>query len=156
MTLVAGAVVLPVPQQGSSSCSVNGTGSPSDRCLELREGRAPYYGLKKEARREIPRQKSTISLITAVLAGYQMQPFMKSTQAKEQSMLLRQPEGKSNPASEVEKYLSFSVEDKGPEAAELPNIEWGCVAQVEVEKFTALPMQDEQDAERRHLVMIAL
>ncbi|KAK2114194.1 hypothetical protein P7K49_008460 [Saguinus oedipus] len=39
------------------------------RRLELREGRVTYYGLKKEARPEIPRQKSTISLNTAVLAG---------------------------------------------------------------------------------------
>ena len=68
-TLVAGAAVLPVPRQGSSLRRVNGTGSPSDQCLELREGRAAYYGLKKEARPEIPGQKSIVSLIAAVLAG---------------------------------------------------------------------------------------
>ncbi|KAK2121225.1 hypothetical protein P7K49_002611 [Saguinus oedipus] len=48
-------------------CRVNGTGSHSDR--GLREGRVAYYGLKKEARLEIPRQKSTISLNAAVLAS---------------------------------------------------------------------------------------
>ncbi|KAK2101394.1 DNA repair protein rad52 [Saguinus oedipus] len=68
-TLVAGAVVLPSPRHGSSSCRVNGTGSPTDRCLELWEGRAACYGLKKEATLEIPKQKSTVSLIAAVLAG---------------------------------------------------------------------------------------
>ena len=47
-TLVAGAVVLPAPRCGSSWCRVNGTGSPFDRGLELREGRVAYYGLKKE------------------------------------------------------------------------------------------------------------
>ena len=65
----SGAAVLPVPWHGSSSCRVNGTGSPTDRCLELREGRATCYGLKKEARPEIPGQKSTISLIAAILTG---------------------------------------------------------------------------------------
>ena len=59
VTLVAGAVVLPAPRRGSSWCRVNGTGSPSDQHLELQEGRIAYYGLKKEARLEIPRQKST-------------------------------------------------------------------------------------------------
>ena len=49
-TLVASAAVLPAPWRGSSSCRVNGTGSPTDRCLELREGRAAYYKLKKKAR----------------------------------------------------------------------------------------------------------
>ncbi|KAK2120148.1 Lysophosphatidic acid receptor 1 [Saguinus oedipus] len=50
---------------GSSSCRVNGTGSPTDWRLELWEGRAACCGLKKEARPEIPRQKSTNSLIAA-------------------------------------------------------------------------------------------
>ena len=68
-TPVAGAAVLLVPWCGSSSCRVNGTGSPSDRRLEPQEGRVAYYGLKKEARLEIPGQKSTISLNAAVLAG---------------------------------------------------------------------------------------
>ena len=68
-TLVAGAAILPAPWSGSSSCRVNGTGSLTDWCLELREGRATCCGLKKEARPEIPRQKSTISLIAAILAG---------------------------------------------------------------------------------------
>ena len=67
-TLVAGAAVLLVPHHGSSWCRVNGTDSPSDQHLELWEGRVAYYGLKKEARLEIPRQKSTISLIAAILA----------------------------------------------------------------------------------------
>ncbi|KAK2100951.1 hypothetical protein P7K49_022299 [Saguinus oedipus] len=64
-TLVAGTVVLQAPRCGSSWCRVNGTGSPSVRRLELREGRFAYYRLKKEARQEIPGQKSTISLNTA-------------------------------------------------------------------------------------------
>ncbi|KAK2116612.1 hypothetical protein P7K49_003498 [Saguinus oedipus] len=68
-TSVAGAVVLSSPRCGSSSCTVSGTGSPTDWCLELREGRAACCGLKKEARPEIPRQKSTISLTAVVLAG---------------------------------------------------------------------------------------
>ncbi|KAK2104735.1 hypothetical protein P7K49_018591, partial [Saguinus oedipus] len=68
-TLVAGAAVLPSPRRGSSSCRVDGTGSPTDWCLELWEGRAACCRLKKEARLEIPRQKSIISLIAAVLAG---------------------------------------------------------------------------------------
>ncbi|KAK2116701.1 hypothetical protein P7K49_003587, partial [Saguinus oedipus] len=41
----------------------------SDQRLELWEGRVAYYKLKKEARLEIPRQKSTISLNATVLAG---------------------------------------------------------------------------------------
>ena len=69
MTLVASTAVVLALQHGSSWCRVNGTGSPSDRGLELREGRVAYYGLKKEARLEIPRQKSTISVNAAVLAG---------------------------------------------------------------------------------------
>ncbi|KAK2112599.1 hypothetical protein P7K49_012346 [Saguinus oedipus] len=68
-TLVARAAVLPAPRRSSSWCRVNGTGSPSDRGLELQEGRVAYYGLKKEVRLEIPGQKSTISLNAAVLAG---------------------------------------------------------------------------------------
>ena len=68
-TLVAGAVVLLAPLRGSSWCRVNGTGSLSDQCLELWGGRVAYYRLKKEARLEIPGQKSTISLNTAVLAS---------------------------------------------------------------------------------------
>ena len=68
-TLVAGVAVLLVPPCSSSWCRVNGTGSPSDRRLELREGRVAYYGLKKEARQEIPGQKTTISLNATVLAG---------------------------------------------------------------------------------------
>ena len=68
-TLVAGAAVVLAPWHGSSWGRVNGAGSPSDRGLELQEGRATYYGLKKEARLEIPRQKSTISLNATVLAG---------------------------------------------------------------------------------------
>ena len=66
---MAGAAVLLVPWHGSSSYRLNGAGSPTDQCLELREGRAACYGLKKEARLEIPGQKSTISLIAAILAG---------------------------------------------------------------------------------------
>ena len=69
MTLVAGAAVLPTPWCGSSSCRVTGTSSLTDRCLELREGRAACCRLKKEARPEIPGQKSTISLIAAIVAG---------------------------------------------------------------------------------------
>ena len=68
-TLVASAAVLLVPWCGSSSCRVNGTGSFTDPCMELREGRATCCRLKKEARPEIPRQKSTISLIAAILVG---------------------------------------------------------------------------------------
>ena len=69
VTLVASAVVLLAPWRGGSWWRVNGTGSSSDRRLELREGRVAYYGLKKEARLEIPGQKSTISLNSTVLAG---------------------------------------------------------------------------------------
>ena len=69
MTLVAGAAVLLAPWRGSSSCRVNGTGYLTDWCLELQEGRAACCGLKKEARPEIPGQKSTISIIAAILAG---------------------------------------------------------------------------------------
>ena len=57
------------PLRGSARGRVNGTGSPSDRRLELREGRVDYYGLKEEARLEITGQKSTISLNATVLAG---------------------------------------------------------------------------------------
>ena len=62
VTLVAGAAVWPAPRRGSYWRKVNRTGSPSDRGLELREGRVTYYGFKKEAGLEIPGQKSTISL----------------------------------------------------------------------------------------------
>ena len=68
-TLVAGAEVLPAPWRGSSWSRVNGTGSPSDRGWELQEGRVAYYRFKKEARLEIPGQKSTINLNAAVLAS---------------------------------------------------------------------------------------
>ena len=68
VTLVAGAAVVPAPRRGSSWCRVNGTGSPSDRRLELQEDRVAYYRPKKETRLEIPGQKSTISLKAAVLA----------------------------------------------------------------------------------------
>ncbi|KAK2103561.1 hypothetical protein P7K49_017417, partial [Saguinus oedipus] len=66
-TSVAGAAVLRSTRRGSSSCTVSGTGSPTDWCLELQEGRAAS-GLK-ETRPEIPRQKSTINLTAVVLAG---------------------------------------------------------------------------------------
>ena len=66
---MANAAVLPAPRHGSSWSRVNGIGSPSDQCLELREGRIAYYRLKKEARPDIPGQKSTINLNTAVLAS---------------------------------------------------------------------------------------
>ena len=65
----ASAAVLPAPRHGSSWGRVNRTGSPSDRRLGLWKGRVADYGLKKEARLEIPGQKSTISLNAAVLAG---------------------------------------------------------------------------------------
>ena len=67
-TLVAGAAVPPAPPRGSARRRVNGTGSPSDRGLEPREGRVAYYGHKKEAQQENPGQKSTISFNTAALA----------------------------------------------------------------------------------------
>ena len=67
-TLVVGAAVPPAPRRGSARRRVNGTGSPSDRGLEPREGRVDYYGHKKEARQENPGQKSTISFNAATLA----------------------------------------------------------------------------------------
>ena len=63
-----GAAAVMAPRCGSARRRVNGTGSPSDRGLEPREGRVAYYGHKREARQENPRQKSTIGLNAAVLA----------------------------------------------------------------------------------------
>ena len=68
MTFVASPAVLLVPWRGSSSCRVNGTGSPSDQGFEPQEGRVAYYGHKKEARQENPGKKSTISYNAAALA----------------------------------------------------------------------------------------
>ena len=64
-----GAAAVMAPRHGSTRRRVNGTGSPSDRGLEPREGRVAYYGHKKEARQENPGQKSTISFNSAALAG---------------------------------------------------------------------------------------
>ena len=63
-----GAAAVMAPRCGSARRRVNGTGSPSDRGLEPREGRVAYYGHKKEARQENPGQKSTISFNAAALA----------------------------------------------------------------------------------------
>ena len=68
VTLVAGAAVPRAPRRGSTQRRVNGTGSPSDRGLEPREGRITHYGHRKEAKQENPGQKSTISFNAAALA----------------------------------------------------------------------------------------
>ena len=68
MTPEACAAAVTAPQCGSSRRRVDETGSHSDRGLEPKEGRVAHYGHKKEARQENPEQKSTISLIAAVLA----------------------------------------------------------------------------------------
>ena len=62
------AAAVMAPQRGSTQRRVNGTGPPSDRGLESREGRVAYYEHKKEARQENPGQKSTISFNAAALA----------------------------------------------------------------------------------------
>ena len=62
------AAAVTAAQRGSARRRVNGTGSPSDRGLEPREGRVTYYGHKKEAQREKPGQKSTISFNATALA----------------------------------------------------------------------------------------
>ena len=109
---MAGAVVSPAPRRGSSWCRVNRTGSPSDRGLELREGRVAYYGLKKEDRLEIPGQKSAKSL--QEIWDYVKRPNLH---------LIGVPECDKENESKLENTLQDIIQENFPNLAWQDNIQ---------------------------------